>query len=444
LTAGVTDTDTLPFHLRGNFAPVREELTALDLPVRGRIPAGLNGRFLRNGPNPRSGTSPHWFFGDGMIHGVRLEEGRAAWYRNRWVRTRALEGESYLRPDFTVDLSVGVANTHIVCHSGRLYALVESSLPTELTPELETVGVSDMGGRLATAMTAHPKVCPVTGELHFFGYGFMPPFLTYHRADAAGTLVESRVIEVPGPAMIHDFAITRGHVVFLDLPVVFDLAMAMRGTMPFTWSDSHGARIGVMPRDVPGAPVRWFDIEPCYVFHTLNAHDDGSTVVVDAVRYPELWRDGPDTETYAPSTLHRWTVDLEAGRVAEQQLDDRRIEFPRVDERRTGMATRYGYALEGDAFEGAATALVRYDLAGGATERHDFGPGRSPGEAVFAPSEADAEDAGWLLTYLHDAATDSSELVILDAADISAPPVASIALPQRVPFGFHGSWVPDS
>jgi carotenoid cleavage dioxygenase len=437
-------TNTLPFHLRGNFAPVHEELTALDLPVRGRIPDALNGHYLRNGPNPRSGTSPHWFLGDGMIHGVRLEGGRAAWYRNRWVRTRSLEGASLLRADFTIDRTVGVANTHIVCHSGRLYALVESSLPTVVTPELETVGVSDMGGRLATAMTAHPKQCPVTGELHFFGYGVTPPFLTYHRADAAGTLVESRVIEVPGPAMIHDFAITRGHVVFLDLPVVLDLGLAMRGTMPFTWSDSHGARIGVMPRDLPGAPVRWFDIEPCYVFHTLNAHDEGSTVVLDAVRYPELWRDGPDMQTYAPSTLHRWTVDLDAGSVAEQPLDDRGIEFPRVDERRTGLATRYGYALEGDAFEGTATALVRYDLAGGATERHEFGPGRSPGEAVFAPSEADAEDAGWLLTYLHDAATDSSELVILDAADISAPPVASIALPQRVPFGFHGSWVPDA
>ncbi len=437
-------TGTLPFHLRGNFAPVHEELTALDLPVRGRIPEGLNGRFLRNGPNPRDGASPHWFVGDGMIHGVRLEEGRAAWYRNRWVRTRALEGAPFLRPDLTVDLSVGVANTHIVCHAGRLYALVESSLPTEMTPELDTVGASDMDGRLATAMTAHPKRCPVTGELHFFGYGFMPPFLTHHRCDATGALVESRVIEVPGPAMIHDFAITRGHVVFLDLPVVFDLGLAMQGTMPFSWSDSHGARIGVMPRDVPGAPVRWFEIEPCYVFHTLNAHDEGSKVVVDAVRYPELWRDGPDGETFPRSTLHRWTVDLEAGTVSEGALDDRHIEFPRVDERRTGLPHRYGYALEGDLLGGRATALVRYDLATCATERHDFGPGRVPSEAVFVPAEGDAEEAGWLLTYLHDAATDRSELVILDAADLAPPPVASIELPQRVPFGFHGSWVPDA
>jgi carotenoid cleavage dioxygenase len=436
--------DTVPFHLRGNFAPVHEELSALDLPVRGRIPAGLDGRFLRNGPNPRDGVSPHWFLGDGMIHGVRLQEGRAAWYRNRWVRTRALEGASFLRPDLSVDLSVGVANTHIVCHAGRLYALVESSLPTELTPELETVGVSDMDGRLATAMTAHPKECPVTGELHFFGYGFMPPYLTYHRSDAAGTLVESRVIEVPGPAMIHDFAITRRHVVFLDLPVVFDLGLAMRGTLPYSWSEEHGARIGVMPRDVPGAPVRWFEIEPCYVFHTLNAHDEGSSIILDAVRYPDLWRDGPDAQTYRPSTLHRWTVDLEAGTVTEGALDDRRIEFPRVDERRTGLPHRYGYAVEGDLLDGTATALVRYDLGTGATERHDFGAGRVPGEAVFAPAEGDAEEAGWLLTYLHDAATDRSELVILDAADICAPPVASIELPQRVPFGFHGSWVPDA
>ena len=189
----------LPFHLRGNYAPVTEEVTAFDLPVEGAIPEALRGLYLRNGPNPHTGTSGHWFSGDGMIHGVRLEEGRAAWYRNRYVQTRALleEDAVLIGEDGTADRTIAVANTNVIGHAQRIYALVESSFPTELTPELETLGTRDFDGRLSTAMTAHPKACPDTGELHFFGYGFFAPFLTYHVLDADGKLIKSEEISVP-------------------------------------------------------------------------------------------------------------------------------------------------------------------------------------------------------------------------------------------------------
>jgi carotenoid cleavage dioxygenase len=249
MTGSSAHEESLPAHLRGNYAPVKEEVTAFDLPVRGAIPPSLRGRYARNGPNPRTGQSPHWFMGDGMLHGIELRDGGAAWYRNRWVRTRAfLEDARGVSAEGEVDLTVGVANTHVVAHAGRIFALVESSFPTEVTRELKTVGSFDFAGRLTTAMTAHPKICPRTGELHFFGYSFKPPFLTYHRADSAGRLVQSEVIDVPGPTMIHDFAITDRHVVFMDLPIVFDLELAMAGTMPYRWSDDYGARVGIVPR----------------------------------------------------------------------------------------------------------------------------------------------------------------------------------------------------
>jgi carotenoid cleavage dioxygenase len=433
----------LPFHLRGNYAPVSQEVTAFDLPVEGAIPPELAGLYLRNGPNPKSGWSAHWFLGDGMLHGVRLEGGRAAWYRNRWVRTRSLEeGLSFVREDGSVDRSVGVANTAVVSHAGRILALVESSFPTEVTGELETLGPYDFAGRLTTAMTAHPKLCPVTGELHFFGYAFAPPFLTYHRVDAAGKLVRSEVIEVPGPTMIHDFAITRDHVVFMDLPVVFDPALVAQGRFPYRWSDDYGARVGVMPRGGPGAGVRWFEVEPCYVFHPLNAWDDGGAVVADVARYRELWRE--DSGVFDPARLHRWRLDLATGRASEQALDDRAIEFPRVDERRVGLAHRFGWAVASPTSVVEPNALVKYDLASGKVEAHEFGPGRAPGEGVFVPASAGAgEDEGYVLAYVHDASRDGSELVILDAARFAGRPVARIRLPQRVPFGFHGAWVPD-
>jgi carotenoid cleavage dioxygenase len=433
--------ESLPFHLRGNYAPVSEELSASDLPVRGEIPRALRGLYLRNGPNPKSGSSPHWFLGDGMVHGLRLEEGRAAWYRNRWVRTRALEEDAQsVSDEGVVDRSVALANTHVVAHAGRIFALVETSYPTELTPELETVGIFDYGGRLRTAMTAHPKLCPVTGELHFFGYGFAPPFLTYHRADAAGNLVQSEEIEGPGPSMMHDFAITRRHVLFMDLPIVFSPERLAEGHFPYAWSDAYGARLGVMPRGGRSADVVWLEIDPCYVFHPMNAFDDGDRVVLDVARYPELWRAG--AETFEPASLYRFSIDLESRKVGEQALDERPIEFPRIDERRMGLPYRYGYVVGGTSVDRNPSVLLKYDLRTGDATAHDFGEGRAVGEGVFAPAAADAaEDEGWILAFVYDETRNGSDLVILDASDFSAPPVAAIRLPQRVPFGFHGSWI---
>jgi carotenoid cleavage dioxygenase-like enzyme len=449
----MTTADAPAPHLAGNFAPVPDELTAQPLEVTGAVPPELTGWYLRNGPNPRQAASAHWFLGDGMVHGVRLERGRALAYRNRWVRTSTFEPG--VRPRDArgrADLAAGVANTHVVRHAGRTLALVESSFPYELdhSPghELETVGPYDFGGRLGTAMTAHPKICPATGELHFFGYGSgRPPHLTYHRADAGGELAVSREIDVPGATMMHDFHLTARHVVFMDLPVVFDheRARSPEGGLPYVWSPQYGARLGVLRRDDPFGAVRWFEIGPCYVFHSLNAHEeaDGTRLVLYVARYPSL---GDGVALGGNATLWRWTIDLTAGTVREQQVDDRPTEFPRIDDRLAGLPTAFGHATEAADRRGTERrggALHRYDLASGAVTSHRFGPGREPGEAAFVPADAVAGGPGWLMTFVYDAATDRSDLVILDADDLAAPPVAAVHLPRRVPHGFHGNWLPD-
>ncbi|WP_328611384.1 carotenoid oxygenase family protein [Amycolatopsis sp. NBC_00345] len=433
---------TSDFQMTGGYAPVHDELTAYDLPVTGALPPELTGWYLRNGPNPRE-ASAHWFTGEGMVHGVRLENGRAAWYRNRWVRT-----ESFDRPDAVLynadgsrNLRNGQANTHVVNHAGRTLALVESSLPYEITRELDTVGPYDFGGELADSMTAHPKICPETGELHFFGYGSLTtPHVSYYRADAAGNLVVKQPIDVPGLTMMHDFALTREHVVFFDLPVVFDRASVGRG-MPYSWSETYGARLGVLRRDDPSGGVRWLAIDPCYVFHTLNAHDtaDGR-IVLHVVRYDYMFRPG-----HPPSdgTLWRWTIDPAAGTVTEDRLDDRRAEFPRIDDRLAGADARFGHLTASRGPE-ARSSLLRHDLHTGAVEEHRFETGRIPGEAVFVPADDTPGGAGWLLTYVYDATAGSSDLVVLDAQNVAAPPVATVRLPQRVPAGFHGNWLPDA
>ncbi|MCW2558725.1 MAG: 9-cis-epoxycarotenoid dioxygenase [Mycobacterium sp.] len=437
-----TDPAGLPgdgqFFQVGNYAPVADELTEYALPVEGAIPPELDGWYLRNGPNPRQATA-HWFTGDGMIHGVRIEDGQAKWYRNRWVRTDSfIEDFPLYGPDGSRNLRAAKANTHVVNHAGKTLALVESSLPYEISNDLDTIGAYDFGGKLIDSMTAHPKICPTTGELHFFGYGnIFEPHVTYHRADANGDLVISRPLDVKALTMMHDFALTAQHVIFMDLPIVFNLDVAMKGEgdMPYRWDDAYGARLGVMRRDDPFGEVRWFEIDPCYVFHVANAHDsaDGKSVVLQAIRYPELWRDNGGFD--ADGVLWSWTIDLTAGTVSERQLDDRNIEFPRIDDRLAGLPARYSVSV-GD------HNWVRHDLPTGEAVEHDLGTG-GPGEAVFVPSGSGTADEsnGYYLGYVYDPARDGSDLVILDASDFAGEPVATIHLPQRVPYGFHGNWI---
>jgi carotenoid cleavage dioxygenase len=442
-------------YLIGNFAPVKEEVTARDLPVTGAIPPALQGRYLRNGPDPIVDPDPamyHWFTGDGMLHAVELAGGNAVSYRNRWVRTDgavAALGEPAIagQPDDVFPGGSSSANTHVVAHAGRVLALVEVCLPTEVRPDLSTVGRYDFAGKLHSSMTAHPKIDPITGEMLFFGYDIMgPPWLRYHVVDRTGALVSSADIDIRGPAMVHDFAITEHHVVFFDLPVVFDLNLVGKRPFPFEWRPDYGARVGVMPRRGGNADVRWFDVDLCYVYHPLNAYDDGDTVVLDVVRHETMFAD----DLYGPAdhlpTLDRWTIDLGAGKVLEERLDDRPQELPRVDERIVGRKHRYGYAPgfgvedHGVQFGG----LLKHDLAQGTTEARVFGAGESAGEAVFVPASPEAgEDEGWLLSLVYDAGRDASDLVILDATDFTGKEVARVHLPQRVPYGFHGWWLAD-
>ena len=446
-------------YLTGNFAPVTEEVTAFDLPVEGTIPAAISGRLIRNGPNPiavQDDASYHWFTGDGMLHGIELRDGTAASYRNRWVRTdRAAEalGEEPI-PGQPADVFIGggsVANTHVVPHAGKILALVETCLPTEVSPDLETIGRYDFGGKLRSSMTAHPKIDPVTGELVFFGYDVMgPPWLRYHVVDATGALVRSEDIEIGGPVMVHDFAITERHVVFFDLPVVFDFELVGK-RFPFSWKPEYGARVGVMPRDGGSADVVWADVEPCYVFHPLNAYEDGDRIVVDVARHPTMFARDHNGPADGEPTLDRWTIDPTARKVVEERLDDHPQEFPRIDDRLAGRRHRYGYgttfAVDPAGGGGAGLrigGLLKHDLHAGTTTVWDPGPGRSAGEAVFVEDGPSAgEDEGWLLSVVYDGERDGSDLVILDARDFGADPVATVRLPQRVPFGFHGSWVPE-
>lgn len=439
----------IPQHLRGNWAPVQVEHTISDLVVTGTIPAELDGRYVRNGANPITGMSDHPFLGDGMIHGVRLRDGAAEWYRNRYVQTPFVADPDRPVIDMAqslTDMTSSKANTNVVGHAGQILALEEGHFPYVLDGNLDTVGPTDYDGRLTGPFTAHPKICPDTGEMLAFGYSMMEPYLTYLRVSASGQLVQVENITVGGPTMMHDFNVTRNHAIFMDLPAVFDLELAMRGEMPIRWSDDYPARLGVMPREGNDSMVTWYDIEPCYVFHPMNAYEDGAKIVLDVARLSHIWRDGP--MDFPEPALHRWTIDTESGRVTDEQIDDTPAEFPRVPDSQVGVQHRYGYMMANaaaKAFEEPLSAngsILKYDMTTGARTNIDVGRGRLPGESSFVPrADATAEDDGYLMTYVFDANNDASEFAIYDAATMDNEPVATVSLP-RVPFGFHGNWVP--
>jgi carotenoid cleavage dioxygenase len=454
--AGVPDWQfdaDVPWWMQFNFGPVADERTELTLEVEGHIPPELDGLYLRNGSNSKFGDTGHWFLGNGMVHGVRLRAGKALWYRNRFVDTPHLHpkppsdgGDAILLPGPT-DTD---ANVSVVSHAGKLLALGEVGVAFELSPEdLSTVGPYDFDGTLETWMTAHPKIDPVTGEMLFFGYGGVPPYLTYHRADANGVLTRSEVIELSTSVMMHDFQVTATKVVFMDLPIVLDLPGAIAGSrFPFKWDPSHPARFGVMPRDGTNADVIWIDVETCFIFHTMNAYDDeNGNVVLEACRYPELWVDGPGSFDHL-AQLERYTIDLQKRTAVRDTIDDRALEFPQIDRRRAGLHYRYGYGLllkdQGGARRPVGVnGIVKFDRTRNESTVHGVDASLWPDEALFIPSPGDsAEDAGWLLTYVYDRRTDRTALYIIDASNMSAPPVAKVKLPFRVPFGFHGTWVP--
>ncbi len=475
-------------YLEGNFAPVRREHTITDLAVTGTIPAHLDGRYLRNGPNPATEIDPdayHWFMGDGMVHGVRLRDGRAEWYRNRWVRSPNLAaqlGEPYEGGPASAPIPGLGANTNVIGHAGRTLALVEGGVANyELTDELDTVGPCDFDGTLPGGYTAHPQRDPKTGELHavsyFFGWGDK---VRYSVIDAEGRARRTVDVKVTGSPMMHDFSLTESHVIFYDLPVTFDPRPAVRANaprlmrgpvrlvlsaligkvrmpdpmtammgrkvgantgMPYRWNPDYPARVGVMPRTGGAQDVRWFEVEPCYVFHPLNAYEDGDAIVLEVIRHDKVFDRNLAGPTDCLPGLARWTVDVNAGKVREEVVDGRGQEYPRIDERLLGRRHRYGYAAGlADKSGTPSDTVFRHDFAQGRTTKRSLGRGREVGEFVFEPNSPDAaEDDGVLMGYVYDRAAGRSDLMILDSATLDT--VAAIHLPDRVPHGFHGNWI---
>ncbi len=455
-------------YLTGNFGPVADEVDLQNLRIKGEIPKDLCGIFYRNGPNPQFAPrdpNHHWFAGDGMLHAFHLDRGRVS-YKNRYVRTPKWELEhaagkslfgTFGNP-MTSDPSAagrdsGVANTNIIWHAGKLLALEEGHQPFEVDPAtLAPRGYVQYAGD-AQRVTAHPKIDPETGELVFFGYSVGQPLsagMAYGVVDAAGTVTRLDRFEAPYASMVHDFCVTKNHVLFPILPLSGSLARAMSGKPPFGWEPELGSRIGVLARNAPIETMRWFSTDPCYVFHPMNAWEEGTKIFADVMQYPNAPlfpnADGSPGKP-ASAKLVRWTIDLagKTDQIKQTPLDDMAGEFPRFDERCAGLSYRHGYfaADTRDTGKVIFNGIAHIDLKTGERIVDELAPGDVPGEPIFVPKSANApEGDGWLLALIYRGAEDRSDLAVYDAGAVGKGPIGIAELPRRVPYGFHGNWRP--
>lgn len=452
-----------------NLGPIPMECDAPFLKIVGELPPELNGTLYRNGPNPQfNAPGAHWFVGDGMLHAFHLENGRAS-YRNRWVRTpkwqaehdagRALFGGfgqmlPGAPPSTTRD--GGSANTNVVFHAGRLLALEEGHMPTEIEPgTLKTRGYYNYDGRIGGPFTAHPKIDPVTGEMNFFGYNASGPFtptISFGAVSSAGLVTRFERFEAPYASMVHDFIVTDRHLLFPILPITGSMDRAMKGRPPYAWEPDKGACVGVMKRGGSASDIRWFRGEACYVFHVMNAWEDGDRIIADVMQFEEAplftHPDGSPTDpAKSRARLCRWTFDL-AGNTdsfSRQYMDELTGEFPRIDERRSGLTSNHGwYACANPDLPmfGALSGIVHVDGRGHRKGRYLLPGGDSISEPVFVERSAEAaEGDGWLLAVVWRARQNRSDLAVFNATDVDAGPVALVQLAHRVPDGFHGNWV---
>ena len=448
---GASRTGRNPF-LAGIYAPMEEELTLTELTVIGAIPPGLDGRYLRIGPNPID-VDPdayHWFTGDGMVHGLALREGRALWYRNRWIRSNAVAAALGSEPAPGPHRHGDTVNTNVVDIGGRTFALIEAgSYPVVLGETLDEQRYEPFGGSLHGSFSAHPHLDQRTGESHAICYeGSEPGTIRHVMIDAAGRVQREEPIDLAHGPMIHDCAITDRFVVILDLPVTFATSASMDGGgLPYRWDPTHQSRVGLLPRNGSQDDIVWCAVSPGYVFHVANAYDaEDGRVVLDLCAYETMFDTSAQGQDVRSRGLERWTIDPESRMVDICTLDKDAQEFPRPDERFFGQRHRFVWSVATatercERFVGA-TKLYAHDLVAGGRQIHDFGPGRHPGEFVFVAEEPDSpEGHGWLIGFVVDMNRDATELVILDARRFQEEPVARIHLPHRVPAGFHGNWI---
>jgi len=457
----------------GAWRPNLVEYDADDLDViEGRIPDDLAGTYLRNTENPLLPAIGryHPFDGDGMLHAIRFGGGKAS-YRNRMVKTTGLAAELAAGEPLWAGIIESPAkstregwgargkmkdasSTDVVVHAGRaltsFYQCGElyAHDPVSLEPHGTLPWSGGFGG---FGVSAHPKLDETTGELLVFGYGKQPPYFAFGVVDRAGALVHQQAVSLPGPRLPHDLAFTEHYAIVGDFPLFWDPELLPQGVHRPRWSPQLGTRFGVVPRT--GGEVRWFEAAPTYVLHFINAYEDGTTIVLDGYFQTEpMPRPDPADGPWAGlkklvdlaalgARPHRWRLDLATGKCTEERLFDLVSEFPSIDGRVGGRRHRCAYVMTAKPGWFLFDGMCRLDLETGDVQRFRWPDGVYGSEGPVAPRVGASREAdGYVVSFVSDTTTDTSECQVFDARHIDAGPIARVRLPERISSGTHACW----
>ena len=441
-------------YLRGPWAPVADEQLVFDLEVEGRLPAGLDGVYVRTGPNPfpgRSGPRYHWLSGDGMVHGICLGGGRALWYRNRWVNAPDIARARLQAAPPAVDALVpdGTGNANAVTHAKRLYVFSGMGLPYELSDSLETLAMTDFGGPMPAGSIPYPRFDPATGELHTLAYHPERPYVRHHVIDGAGRMRVVRELPIDRPILVQDFGLTAAHLVIFDLPVCFNEEAMFEGEpLPYRW-DRHGsARIGLVPRSGDPAATQWFEIDACWIPRVAAVRDQSDRTIVEVIQRPALFdRDLRGDDEGSPS-LQRFTLEPRRGRIAHEVVDADEQDLPCRDGRTPPGCDDLYWTLGITPVEGrhppAGDRLLQHRTGRDERRAYALPRGWRLSSPTFVPAhDRSARGSGWLVAFAHSTNDPKSRFMVFDSSRPDLGPVASVLIPARIPFGFSGCWVPS-
>lgn len=486
-------------YLKGNFSPQIQEEEYKDLRIEGAIPPELNGKMLiRTGPNPRFKPRNmkyyHWFDGDGMMNAFYFEDEKVR-YKNRFVKTKkwklednagkalfggirsgmstSLCGWHALKFGFFNLLKLGVrtimgqgpnraqyesiasilnaANTNVLKQGDKLLALDEIGQPYEIDSNMETIGLYNYDNKLQGPAIAHPLTDFFTNETFTMGYNALPPFFQYYKIDSVGEIIKYEPIDVPYGVMMHAFGLSENYVMFYHMPAVFDIKNV--GTRePFRWMPEKGARLGIMPRNGKDSDTKWFEIPVCWVFHNMNMYEEGDWLITDVAKYARIPLLDLGTKNPSPpfsldpvAILVRWKLNRLTGELKEEILTDKPVEFPNMDDRFTTKKHTHGYYVrleEAEQNEGLWNTVVHLNFETGKEQSYCFGKDCYTGEAVFTPKSPDSpEGVGYLMNIVYNTQENKSRLTLFDAMEVDKGPIATVHLPRRIEYDFHGNIV---
>lgn len=449
----------------GNNTPVFEERYVKNLNVIGELPKWLNGVYMRNGPNPHfdSNELSYPYDGDGMVHAIYFENNRVA-YRNKWIKTVELEAEkragkslwrSITKPRFPkrkeskqYDIPFvpvkSTANTNIIQHAGHIFAMYETGLPYKISENLETIGSFDYDGGIK-GMSAHPKIDPKTGDMHFLQYSLIQfPYLRYYVISKEGRVTKDIPIPVKAKTMIHDMILTPNYVVFFLCPMYMSLTKTLFLQNPLTWKPKKGTKIGIIPRNSKKPKVSWTTTDAFFVWHTMNGFEQNGNIVMDYVKH----KCDKIGMTEGAPLLNRMVLHPQKGIISDTVYDDQNVEFPNINNRMTGENYQFGYVAKindktkNELPTGHFSELVQYDFHNNTHKIHRLPKGFTVGEPTFVPHPYKKEEVdGVIVSFIHDQTTNTSKLIVIEPLNFDKAPLAIIDLPFRVPNGFHGDWV---